>query len=296
MAQNRNQNCGSLIFAPPGRKRLTTPPSSSLKRKEVLINLVDDEDQENDESENSDDDHDPPSPRTQARVLAAAQARFQPHPQPERVYERFVVAGVGISGVRDTRRVLQPVWLDGTQINLIGEILQHEYPHIIYRSSNHLWVSEQGKAEARLKRLIDQQADWSKRFIFMPVNIENIHWVLIAIDLAMNQLLFCDSISGHTSPSRRLVLLSCVKHRLEEVWRVFEGKEPRPWQLDDEFPCPQQQGGVDCGAYVCYFMQMLATLSNTSSLTTPIALNPHLKLDITGYRQDLFKLVQKYRA
>lgn len=94
---------------------------------------------------------------------------------------------------------------------------------------------------------------WSKKFdafkmdkIFMPVNLNNTHWVMAVVFVQKKEIHYYDSMSGNG--------LRYMKHILQ--WLVDEANDKKKikldtsdWILKDDDPVPQQRNGFDCGVF-----------------------------------------------
>jgi Ulp1 family protease len=95
---------------------------------------------------------------------------------------------------------------------------------------------------------------WSKKFdvfslnkVFLPINLNNTHWVMAVVKITQHEIHYYDSMSG--SGQRHL------RHILQ--WLQDESKEKKKteldtssWQLiDGEEDVPQQGNGFDCGVF-----------------------------------------------
>jgi len=94
-----------------------------------------------------------------------------------------------------------------------------------------------------------------KRVIF-PVNIRNVHWTMVLIDMEERKVYFYDSMSGNGKEVADFVIRYLKDEWADKKGRNFpfipftQGKAPKD--------LPQQNNGNDCGAFVCAFGECLA--------------------------------------
>eukprot|EP01091_Cochliopodium_minus_P003156 TRINITY_DN1299_c0_g1_i7.p1 TRINITY_DN1299_c0_g1~~TRINITY_DN1299_c0_g1_i7.p1 ORF type:complete len:608 (+),score=156.06 TRINITY_DN1299_c0_g1_i7:7775-9598(+) len=95
-------------------------------------------------------------------------------------------------------------------------------------------------------------------YLFVPINIENLHWTLVVIDFKKHRISYFDSLKGrndeclskildfleykHFSPS----LLDHVPKNQKENWRSL-------WTIDQPENIPSQHNGYDCGVFVLMY-------------------------------------------
>jgi Ulp1 family protease len=92
---------------------------------------------------------------------------------------------------------------------------------------------------------------FEKSQIFIPVNIRNMHWLLLAVSIPKKIVYYCDS-KGHTEG----VILFQMCRYLAYEFMVRYGKKLNmsEWKYVDycrDSTFPLQNDGVSCGVYVC---------------------------------------------
>mmetsp|Transcript_60352 Transcript_60352/g.106070 ORF Transcript_60352/g.106070 Transcript_60352/m.106070 type:complete len:394 (-) Transcript_60352:70-1251(-) len=94
---------------------------------------------------------------------------------------------------------------------------------------------------------------WSKKFdvfamdkIFMPVNLNNSHWVMAVVFVQKKEIHYYDSMSGNGE----FYMKSILRWLGDEANDKKIGSvNPSEWTLTDEDPVPQQRNGYDCGVF-----------------------------------------------
>lgn len=95
--------------------------------------------------------------------------------------------------------------------------------------------------------------------VFLPINIDNTHWVLVVIFVQKKKLVFYDSLLTCTSSiaSKKIiqtVLRWWIKYHQQKNLPFF----PEEWTLSKRNDLPQQPNGFDCGIYTMLFADLLA--------------------------------------
>jgi sentrin-specific protease 1 len=95
--------------------------------------------------------------------------------------------------------------------------------------------------------------------VFVPINVNNVHWILAVIDMPCQSIVVYDSIgaTGQHHAKRLLEYLTNeMKDKLQQELAVHE------WTLTTVAETPLQANGHDCGAFMCIFAYYLS--QNTS--------------------------------
>jgi len=88
--------------------------------------------------------------------------------------------------------------------------------------------------------------------VLIPVNVDNLHWVLVVVDIRARQFLYYDSYCGGRAAS----VLPVVRRWLrDEVAARLGGDVVDGWEIDDwagvmDVGLPQQSDGGSCGVFV----------------------------------------------
>ena len=157
------------------------------------------------------------------------------------------------------------VWLNDEVINLYSKMvvkeLQNKGEKIhLYRS--HFWSrlsSEDGVSCENVKR-------WSRNVfegdifklnkLFIPINLNDMHWILAVIYINDKRIQIYDSMHG---PGYRILnkLLDYLKFEFQD-----KKKNKGSWSEWQLVPCkddtPSQENGYDCGVFVCMFIHYIA--------------------------------------
>lgn len=102
-----------------------------------------------------------------------------------------------------------------------------------------------------------------KRFHFIPINIRNVHWAMVVVDMKYKSIHYLDT--KHWNGG---VYLDGIKRYLFDKWKVlYDGDEDRiaqfetyggmEWQLGNRTDIAYQGTTLECGVYVCLFANMI---------------------------------------
>lgn len=151
-------------------------------------------------------------------------------------------------------------WLNDEVVNFYMCLLQDRDQRLCAASSGNRMPSYYFNSFFIAKLLENDQYTygnvkrWSKKFdafamdkIFMPINLNNTHWVMAVVHMQLKEIHYYDSMSGG---GRKY--LEAIRR-----WLVDEMKDKKKadydvsdWKLiDRERHVPQQQNGVDCGVF-----------------------------------------------
>jgi sentrin-specific protease 1 len=95
---------------------------------------------------------------------------------------------------------------------------------------------------------------WSKKFdvfaldrVFIPINLNNTHWVMAVVYVQKKEIHYYDSMSGSGKRYLDAMLQWLVDEAREKKGELLD---PEQWKLSDrEQNVPQQQNGYDCGVF-----------------------------------------------
>ena len=97
---------------------------------------------------------------------------------------------------------------------------------------------------------------WTKRFdlfsrskVFAPVNVGNMHWCMVMVDVARKEVRYFDSMGAGGEP-----YLKAMKRYLEDEHRTKKGSELEGgWTLTRTTrDTPRQTNGYDCGVFASF--------------------------------------------
>ena len=97
---------------------------------------------------------------------------------------------------------------------------------------------------------------WTKRFdlfsrskVFAPVNVGNMHWCMVMVDMARKEVRYFDSMGAGGEP-----YLKAMKRYLEDEHRTKKGSELEGgWTLTRTTrDTPRQTNGYDCGVFASF--------------------------------------------
>ena len=134
---------------------------------------------------------------------------------------------------------------------------------------------------------------FQKQFLFIPLNIQNYHWVLVVVYVKNKTITYYDSLLKSINKTFATDFLKAVETYLKN--KAVELKMDifsQGWRgkLETEENCVQQNNGYDCGVCVCLFMAMISRNKSTRKFDKGVAsfrttmqaqLKDHYKLHIT---------------
>lgn len=170
----------------------------------------------------------------------------------------FVTSLFGVSiTVGDFGRLLPGQWLNDEIINsylqlLVTKAKQKGLKVACIRTTLH---------EKLLNEGVDSVKRWGRDMkyhkcdiVIVPINVSNIHWILVVVDIKQEQMRFYDSF--HT-PGR----LYCqrIKEFFEQYFLLYAGNDNidvTRWSMQDVQSFKAQPNRFDCGVYVCIFAEL----------------------------------------
>lgn len=90
--------------------------------------------------------------------------------------------------------------------------------------------------------------------IFIPINIENIHWTCAAIYMQARKIEYYDSLKGDG-----MVYMTAILKYIQDEWmRTNQSELPHleEWTMTT-VTCPEQHNNFDCGVFVCFYARCL---------------------------------------
>jgi Ulp1 family protease len=179
----------------------------------------------------------------------------------------IVIDKFGIPMTRKKFSCLKPgVWLNDEVINFYSNILlehnnsqRHSKKKYHYLNTNFYAMLTLNYSLNFLNgdafvRSIDV---FSKKKLFIPINIANTHWVLVVVNIQEKTIHYYDSLyakgNGSLFCGNILKWIEHLAHKKKVVydereWRIFEGAKG----------IPQQNNGNDCGVFVLMYMEFLS--------------------------------------
>ena len=95
--------------------------------------------------------------------------------------------------------------------------------------------------------------------LFIPINVDNIHWILVVVKLEEKEISYLDSLRNKSNGGKY------IKHVLmfleDEFNSMNEDKdvqfEPSQWKLQNVVDNPHQKDSNSCGVYVCVYADLI---------------------------------------
>ncbi|EDO17497.1 hypothetical protein Kpol_1058p34 [Vanderwaltozyma polyspora DSM 70294] len=149
--------------------------------------------------------------------------------------------------LRDFKTLDQGRWLNDTIIEFFMKFVEQNTPgSIAYNSFFYSNLSRRGYDGVRrwMKKKKVNILDLNK--VFVPINLNQSHWVLCIIDIPQKSILFADSLSVGPSSTSFHVMENLQDYIIKES----NGKIGSNFKLV-YLTTPQQDNGFDCGIYLC---------------------------------------------
>lgn len=111
-------------------------------------------------------------------------------------------------------------------------------------------------------------ARWAKRakidvskldYLFVPVNLNQMHWTLAYVDNVNHRFVYVDSLYGCGDD----ILMKLMDYMTQETERIYgkdlNGMDYTLYDMESEAQGPKQKNGYDCGVFTCTAMYCLAS-------------------------------------
>ncbi|KAK3092502.1 hypothetical protein FSP39_003739 [Pinctada imbricata] len=161
--------------------------------------------------------------------------------------------------VNDIKQLSKPSeWLSSDQINCYMELVEMSSSALIH-AVDACWFSQrilprgnENKIDWSLFNLENKRISWldcSK--VIIPINIRNIHWILLLVDISSTTIYYCDSQGNFTE----IVLFQLIRYLMYEcLLNTGRKLDISTWKLNlycEDPYFPRQTDGSSCGIYVC---------------------------------------------
>lgn len=182
-------------------------------------------------------------------------------------------------------------------IDTFGEILEYENPAVLFVSSHFFSNSENVAVQMSNPVLSFSKNNLNdKRIILIPLNHNNNHWTLLVMDSHSRTIAFIDSMKGKARDRIGMKYLIFLDKFLMNNFGMYYGKKSEEWLLSTSLNNLQQSNDVDCGVFVCYFMDVIAKLTgaDSPSLHDKLRKLPESGLDSSRYRKVIRSKILSY--
>lgn len=180
--------------------------------------------------------------------------------------DEVVVSRFSVDVKKSQLECLRPgEWLNDEVINFYYKLLQErskskkEGPKCWFPNS-FFWTKLSGNTKEYNFKEVRRWTIKAKIDVFeldvviFPININDSHWAMGAIDLRAKGFRYFDSMFSkpHKNFEPFLQRYLADEHKAKKGGKVLEGVEE--WKLlTPESPVPQQRNGYDCGVFTCFF-------------------------------------------
>jgi hypothetical protein len=164
-------------------------------------------------------------------------------------------------------------WLYDEVINTFFWNMQEENPRLLFAPSTTMTAIMHGSSTWKLwsNKSIEE-----KDFVFIPWNPTGNHWVLFALDVERNALLYLDPLVNGNDKT----ISKGTTEAAEKLSSIFTKKFSAPRPNLEQATKTLQRDGSSCGVFVCFYGKQLAS---KKALTTP--------LETTRFRQEIYNQI-----
>ena len=154
--------------------------------------------------------------------------------------------------------------------NWLGDVVINSYIHVLRNICRlkklkiHWWTSffftqvydNQGFNYKNVKRWAKKQVIGGNIFalekMYVPINKDGVHWVLIEVDMKAKDIKFYDSMVSALNPDSAMSMMSAIAQYIckEGEKKGIDGLEASQWNMAIVKGSPQQRNGVDCGVFM----------------------------------------------
>jgi sentrin-specific protease 1 len=122
--------------------------------------------------------------------------------------------------------------------------------------------------------------------IFVPINIHNVHWTLIFIDMLNHEIQYYDPMPGNDEDNN-IFLQATLQWLVDEAKITSTAFDTSKWRLMEMKNGPKQSNGYDCGMYL---------IMTANCLTEKIPLSLLTSENITYLRDYVWFKIMSYRS
>lgn len=113
----------------------------------------------------------------------------------------------------------------------------------------------------------------------IPINIRNLHWVLVIVHFEKKQIEYFDSkLSGNYGNPDKI---------MKDIGNFFNQKTKINFNIKINTNCPQQRNGSDCGIYICLYAFYIINQWDFSSLNNASSYYYRVKILNSLYHKSL---------
>nr|XP_015216389.1 PREDICTED: sentrin-specific protease 5 isoform X1 [Lepisosteus oculatus] len=144
-------------------------------------------------------------------------------------------------------------WLNDQVINMYGELIMDAVNHKVHFFNSFFHRQLSTKGYEGVKRWTKKVDLFSKSLLLIPIHLE-IHWSLITVDIANQNIQFYDSQGIHFKYPVENVLKYILTEAREKKKAIFQ----KGWKMIVNKCIPQQKNDNDCGVFVLQYCKCLA--------------------------------------
>lgn len=200
-------------------------------------------------------------------------------------------------------------WYTDEIINAYFSLLQLQYPQCHFFST-FFYTKLAARGVLGVERWVDRMALERKQLLFVPVNLNNVHWAMIVVDQLRFSITYYDSMQAGPTSKRAMQTIAdflidtklsarrrpgfkkkddavgVLAFMLAKTKIADSGAPQRPgsYAFTNATGIPRQQDGGSCGAFVCKYAECLA-----AGLPLRFA-----QPDVDNHRQRLITVFRNY--
>ena len=95
--------------------------------------------------------------------------------------------------------------------------------------------------------------------VFFPINWRQEHWALAVVDFREQGIFYYDSLAHLNYHDQEYLTRIVTYIEKEHMTKIQQPIDTTFWRLETVQDVPRQNNGVDCGVFLCKYMDFLST-------------------------------------
>uniref|UniRef100_A0A0N5CES1 ULP_PROTEASE domain-containing protein n=1 Tax=Strongyloides papillosus TaxID=174720 RepID=A0A0N5CES1_STREA len=160
---------------------------------------------------------------------------------------------------KDIQHLDENTWLNDNIINFYMELIMDrsknclKYPKVYaFNTFFYQNISNPERGYKMVKRWTRKIDIFQMKYIFVPINLNNVHWCMAIIDVPKKEIRYCDSMRKRNTDALN-VLKNYIKCEAADKLKIDINLDE--WTAIHAQDVPEQQNGYDCGVFSCMFAE-----------------------------------------
>lgn len=176
-------------------------------------------------------------------------------------FTQILIEKFGLTITKEDIQTLRPFkWLNDMVINFYMELLverskQNENLPKVYSMNTYFFKSLMERGYVAVQRWTRKVDIFAYDVILVPVNEDEIHWCLAAIDLKQESIKYYDSMGSLDGIVPYILRDYLLAESLNKKKKTLNMEN---WQMENVQNIPQQEFEGDCGVFMCVYSEMLS--------------------------------------